>query len=40
MNTSNITNYKPKGFAELVGVSVKILQRWDREGILKTNRKG
>lgn len=38
MNTSNITNYKPKNFAELVGVSVKTLQRWDREGILKSNR--
>ena len=37
MNTSNITNYKPKDFAELLGVSVKTLQRWDREGILKTN---
>ena len=23
MNTSNITNYKPKDFAELLGVSVK-----------------
>lgn len=38
MNTSNIANYKPKDFAELVGVSVKTLQRWDREGILKANR--
>ena len=28
MNTSNITNYKPKDFAELLGVSVKTLQRW------------
>ena len=36
--TSNITNYKPKDFAELLGVSVKTLQRWDREGILKANR--
>ncbi len=26
MNTSNIANYKPKDFAELLGVSVKILQ--------------
>ena len=34
MNTSNITNYKPGDFAELLGVSVKTLQRWDREGIL------
>ena len=32
MNTSNTTNYKPKDFAELLGVSVKTLQRWDREG--------
>ena len=38
MNTSNITNYKPKDFAELLGVSVKTLQRWDREGILKADR--
>ena len=38
MNTSNTTNYKPKDFAELLGVSVKTLQRWDREGILKANR--
>ena len=38
MNTSNITNYKPKDFAELIGVSVKTLQRWDREGTLKVNR--
>ena len=38
MNTSNITNYKPKDFAELLGVSVKTLQRWDREGTIKANR--
>ena len=38
MNISNITNYKPKDVAELLGVSVKTLQRWDREGILKANR--
>ena len=38
MNPSNITNYKPKDFAELLGVSVKTLQRWDREGTLKANR--
>lgn len=38
MNTSNITNYKPKDFAELLGVSIKTLQRWDREEILKANR--
>ncbi|MBS6265968.1 MAG: IS607 family transposase [Lachnospiraceae bacterium] len=33
-----MTNYKLKDFAELLGVSVKTLQRWDREGILKANR--
>ena len=38
MNATNITNYKPKDFAELLGVSVKTLQRWDRDGILKANR--
>ena len=38
MNTKNITNYNPKDFADLLGVSVKTLQRWDREGILKANR--
>ena len=38
MHTSNITNYKPKDFAEHLGVSVKTLQRWDREGTLKANR--
>ncbi len=26
MNTNNITNYKPKDFAELLGVSIKTLQ--------------
>jgi DNA-binding transcriptional MerR regulator len=30
--------YKPKEFAELLNVSVKTLQRWDREGILKAFR--
>lgn len=38
MNIKYITNYKPKDFAELLGVSVKTLQRWDRAGILKANR--
>lgn len=33
MNASNNTNDKPKDFAQLLGVSVKTLQRWDREGI-------
>lgn len=37
MNTSNITNYKPKDFAEILVVSVKILQRWDRDEVLKAN---
>ena len=38
INTSNITNYKPKDFAKLLGVSVKTLKRWDRDEILKANR--
>ena len=38
MYTSNITNYKPKEFAELLNVTVKTLQRWDREKILVANR--
>lgn len=33
-----VTNYKPKDFAELLNVSVKTLQRWDREGVLKAFR--
>ncbi|MGL5380442.1 IS607 family transposase [Clostridium sp.] len=28
------SNYKPYEFAELLNISVKTLQRWDREGIL------
>lgn len=39
MNTSNITNYKPKDFAELLGVSVKTLQRWDRANRTPTDRR-
>lgn len=35
MNTSNITNYKPKEFAELLNASVKTLLRWDKEKILQ-----
>ena len=35
MSASNITNYKPNDFAELLGVSVKTLQRWDSEGVSK-----
>ena len=38
MNPFYITNYKPKDFADLLGVSVKTLQHWDREGTLKANR--
>ena len=38
MNSKHITNYKPKDFAELLGVSVKTFQRWDRENILKAKR--
>ena len=38
MNISNITNYKPKDFAELLNVTVKTLQRWDREKTLVANR--
>jgi len=34
----HITNYKPKDFAELLNVSVKTLQRWDKEGILIAKR--
>ena len=30
--------YKPNEFARLVGVSVKTLQRWDRDGVLKAHR--
>lgn len=30
--------YKPKDFAKLIGVSVKTLQRWDNEDILKALR--
>ena len=38
MNTSNITNYKPKDFAALLGVTVRTLQRWDNDGILHAYR--
>ena len=34
MNTSNIINYKPKDFDELLGVSVKKFQRRGREETL------
>ena len=38
MNTLSITNYKPKDFSKLLGVSVLTLQRWDNNGILKAHR--
>ncbi len=38
MNISNITNCKPKEFSELLNVTVKTLQRWDREKTLVVNR--
>ena len=38
MNSKHITNYKLKDFTELLGVSVKTFQRWDRENILKAKR--
>ena len=30
-----MSNYKPQEFAEMIGVSVKTLQRQDKEGIDK-----
>ncbi len=33
-----MSNYKPQEFAEMIGVSVKTLQRWDREGKLTAQR--
>ena len=36
--SKHITNYKPKDFAELLNVSVKTLQRWDRDKILIAKR--
>ena len=33
-----MNKYKPNEFAEMLGVSVKTLQRWDNEGILKAYR--
>ena len=37
-NMKHITNYKPKEFAELLNVSVKTLQRWDRDKVLIAKR--
>ena len=36
--SKHITNYKPKDFSELLNVSVKTLQRWDRDKILVAKR--
>lgn len=33
-----LSKYKPKEFAEMIGVSVKTLQRWDNMGKLKAYR--
>lgn len=39
MNTSNVKKFYRTGeFAEMLGVSVKTLQRWDRDGRLKPKR--
>lgn len=38
MNVSNVKNFKPQKFAELLGVTVKTLQRWDNSGKLKAYR--
>ena len=39
-NNKHTNNYKPKDFAELLNVSVKTLQRWDREGCIKPSLQG
>ena len=33
-----MTIYKPGEFAKLIGVHIKTLQKWDREGILIAHR--
>ena len=33
-----MNTYKPQDFAEMIGVSVKTLQRWDNDGKLKAFR--
>lgn len=38
MNSAQVNNYKPKDFSKLLNVSVKTLQRWDNNGILKAHR--
>ena len=32
-----MSNYKPQEFAEMIGVSVKTLQRWDKDCLLYTS---
>ena len=39
MNTSNITNYKPKDFAELIGVSGKHYSVGTGKELLEANRR-
>ncbi|MGL4991234.1 MAG: MerR family transcriptional regulator [Sarcina sp.] len=38
ININNTTNYKLSEFVELLNVSVKILQRWDRDYVLIVKR--
>lgn len=38
MNVLDITNYKPKEFADLLNVFIKTLHSWDREKTLISNR--
>lgn len=38
MNVSNVKNFKPQKFAEMLGVTVRTLQRWDNSGKLKAYR--
>ncbi len=38
IDTPNTKHYRLNEFAELIGVSVRTLQRWDYEGILKAHR--
>ena len=33
-----MNTYKPQDFSEMIGVSVKTLQRWDNDGKLKAYR--
>ena len=37
-NAEGISRYKPKFFAEMLGISIKTLQCWDNSGILKASR--